>query len=214
MEIYRYPGLWDLPARCGVEILRHDTGGATVILTELPDNPGSSVTNLAATLATRLRAARLADLAPAQIRWIEHYPARGQREATFDELTLTWDPAARTYRAPAWRRLTPDEIRQLGYEPDEVASVVEALVRRCIPVAHEGGDLRIDGYAVSRSEVRALFHAARGDVDDFLRRFDTMREYFDILNSNDDATARSATKDEGPGVVMMVGTRFECCGGP
>lgn len=75
--------------------------------------------------------------------------------------------------------MTPAEIRQLGYEPDEVAAVVEALDRRCIPVAHEGGDLRIDGYAVSRSEVRALIHAARGDVDDFLRRFQKMREYFE-----------------------------------
>ena len=67
----------------------------------------------------------------------------------------------------------------MGYEPDEVAAVMDALVRRRIPVAHEGADLRIDGYAVSCSEVRALFHAARGDVDDFLRRFDTMRAYFE-----------------------------------
>lgn len=179
MEIYPYSGLGGFLGRCGLTILRHDTGGATVILTELPDNPGTSVTNLAATLATRLRAARLADLAPMQIRWIEHYPGRGQREATFDELTLIWDPAARAYRAPAWRRLTPDEIRQLGYEPDEVAAVVEALDRRCIPVAHEGGDLRIDGYAVSRSEVRALFRVARGDVDDFLQRVQKMRDCFE-----------------------------------
>lgn len=179
MEIYTYFGLEGVASRCGLEIRRHDAGGATVILTELPDNPGTAFRNLAATLATRLRAARLADLAPMQICWIEHCPGRGLREATFDELTLSWDPAAQAYRAPAWRRLTPDEIRQLGYEPDEVAAVVEALERRRIPVAHEGGDLRIDGCALSRSEVRALFRAARGDVDDFLQRVQKMQHCFE-----------------------------------
>lgn len=179
MDIYPYSGLRGLPTRCSVEILRHDIGGATVVLTELPDHPGNSVMNLAETLATRLRAARLADLAPTRIRWIEHSPASGQRPATFDELTLRWDPTRRAYRDPARRRLTPDEIRQLGYEPDEVALVAEALIRRRIPVAHEGGDLRIDGYVVSRSEVRALIRATRGDLDDFLRQFQQMCACFE-----------------------------------
>lgn len=30
MEIYPYSGLGGFPARCGLEILRHDTGGADV----------------------------------------------------------------------------------------------------------------------------------------------------------------------------------------
>lgn len=153
--------------------------GATVILTELPRNPGTSVTNAAAGLATSIRQRRLAEVPPEAIRWIEHTPARGVRAATFDEVSFDWDARARAYVHPRWRRLTPDEIRQLGFEPDAVDLVTGELVRRGIAVEHAGSDVRIDGYAVDRHELRALVEASSGHVDEFLRRFATMRQHFE-----------------------------------
>ena len=163
------------PARCSAEVVRHDTGGATVILT-LPPEPRP--VSVSAALATWLHAVPLADLRPAHIRWIEHVPAHGARAAAYAELSLAWDRAAQRYHGTGRRPLTPDEIRQLGYEPDEVELVAGELRRRGIPVEHEGSDVRIDGYAVSRNELRALVNAAHGNVDDFLRRFAKMRELF------------------------------------
>lgn len=176
MDIYAYSGLWGYPAHCGLEVVRHDIGGATVILTEHHDNP---IIPVAAALATQVRAERLADLAPTHIRWIEHVPARGVRAATYDELSLEWACSHQHYHHARRRSLTPDEIRQLGYEPDEVELVAGELVRRGIAVEHEGGDVRIDGYAVSRNELRALVCAAHGNIDDFLKRFERMRDLFE-----------------------------------
>lgn len=179
MELYGFTGDGGVASYCGIEIARHDVGGATVVLTERPDPPGTSVTNAIAALATRVRHDRLADLAPENVRWIEHDPARGSRASTFDEVTLDWDPRARRYHLVRWRRLTPDEIRQLGFEPDAVDLVTGELVRRGIAVEHEGADVRIDGYAVDRHELRALVSAARGDVEDFLQRVAKMRQLFE-----------------------------------
>lgn len=175
MDIYVFSARWGEPTRCGIEIVHHDAGGATVILTGPPAVPFPL---LSAGLATGLRADLLADLVPAQIRWIEHVPAHGARGAAYGELGLDWDRGLQRYHGARRRALTPDEIRQLGYEPDEVELVAGELRRRGIPVEHEGSDVRIDGYAVSRNELRALVNASHGNLDDFLRRFAKMRELF------------------------------------
>ena len=163
------------PAHCYAEVVRHDTGGATVILTVPPE---SSPFLVSAALATVLQAVPLADLQPSHIRWIEHVSAHGARAASYNELSLVWNRGQQSYHCAQRRPLTPDEIRQLGFEPDEVELVAGKLLRLGIPVVHEGADVRIDGYAVSRNELRALVNAAHGNVDDFLRRFAKMREVF------------------------------------
>lgn len=42
MQIYNYEGYHGRPAKCGISLF-----GNTVVCTQLPDNPGTSVTNLA-----------------------------------------------------------------------------------------------------------------------------------------------------------------------
>ena len=175
MHITAFSAQWGEPLRCSIEIVHHDTGGATVILT---GPPGVTLPLLSVGLATEIRADLLADLVPAQIRWIEHVPTHGARAAAYGELALDWDRSLKHYHGARRRVLTPDEIRQLGYEPDEVELVTGELRRLGIPVEHEGADVRIDGYAVSRNELRALVNAARGNLDDFLSRFAKMRELF------------------------------------
>ena len=162
-------------ARCRVEVVRHDTGGATVILTVPPESTPWPVSTM---LATGLQVVSLADLRPAHLRWIVHVPAHGARAPSYHELSLVWNRGPQQYHCAQRRALTPDEIRQLGFEPDEIELVSGELQRLGIPVEHEGADVRIDGHAVSRNELRALFNAAHGNVDEFLRRFAKMRDVF------------------------------------
>lgn len=106
---YRNPVL-HTPARCGLRLLQSDAG-ALVILTELPDNPGMSVTNASEEIAS-LVATRY-DLDPASTTWIEHYPPRPgiDRAETYDEITYTW--TGRTASAPHWRRIAGETVERL-----------------------------------------------------------------------------------------------------
>ena len=63
-----------------------------VVVTELPENKGKSVTNAYDVIATEVFYDRLSHIPPEDIRWIEHYTKEelGLKEATFDEVFLEW----------------------------------------------------------------------------------------------------------------------------
>ncbi len=96
-DVFRFKGMGVHDSRCGVQIIQRD-GAATVILTELPDNPGTSVTNAIEDIATLIYKERLADLAADAITWIEHYPQRGKIAETHDRVILQWEPST-----PHWQ---------------------------------------------------------------------------------------------------------------
>jgi hypothetical protein len=112
--IYSYqPPAAGIEAKCQVRIYQTDAG-ATVLLTELADNPGMSITNASEEIASSL-AARFA-LNPIITTWIEHYPSTAwrderRRDETFDEITYTWQ--GQTASAPQWRRLTIEEVERM-----------------------------------------------------------------------------------------------------
>jgi hypothetical protein len=90
---YQYPIGKSGESFCRLRI--YDTeAGAVVVLSELADNPGKSVTNAAAELATEI-AQRYA-LDPQTTTWLEHYGAFSYRDTgetgneTFDRITFTW----------------------------------------------------------------------------------------------------------------------------
>lgn len=85
-------------ARCRVRIY---TAGrdrqSTVVISELADNPGMSVTNASETIATSLRGHY--DLDPKTTTWIEHLPPaawreQGRKDEQFDQITYTWSNGA------------------------------------------------------------------------------------------------------------------------
>src|SRR6266567_3180108 len=71
---YPFLGFWDYPSTCRIRVFKEDDR-RVVIATELPDNPGTSITNAAEMIATELwrRVGRLCEYT-----WIEHYPERGE----------------------------------------------------------------------------------------------------------------------------------------
>ena len=53
--LYKFRGFHGCLSECDLDIVRSSSKTTLVICTELPDNPGTSVTNLAAELATNTR---------------------------------------------------------------------------------------------------------------------------------------------------------------
>jgi hypothetical protein len=93
-------------ARCQVQIYRQP-GRAVVVVTELPDNPGVSVTNAAEYIATCILHDHALD--PDTTIWVEHYHDRnrpGQHDPLFAEswdlVTFNWD-----YRTSPWQHRSP-----------------------------------------------------------------------------------------------------------
>jgi hypothetical protein len=104
-------------ARCLVRIW--DTGeSGVVMLTELPDNPGMSVTNACEDIATRI--VQDFGINPQRTRFIEHYPEEKTthhgiehvRKETFDEIFFTWDNRSRADE-PHWKPLAKEEVERL-----------------------------------------------------------------------------------------------------
>ena len=84
--------------------------GPVLVLSELPDNPGASVTNAAEIVACA--AVEQLGLSPARVTVVEHYPhaAGDWRHDTFDRVTYASMDAAAHYRAGGrgghtWRQL-------------------------------------------------------------------------------------------------------------
>lgn len=114
--LYEYEGYRGCYCKCDLEVIR---GGMTtlVICTELEDNPGTSVTNAAELIATRL-CQEDQTINPEGLIWVEHYPERsaGRWQKPFPE---TWDMVTFTYRdgrtlrRPAWHHSTAEEVQDI-----------------------------------------------------------------------------------------------------
>jgi hypothetical protein len=109
---FPFYGLGNARSRCGVcyEIDHYGKDlEAACVLTEVPDNPGTSVTNYAEQLATTLYGLMLhisAALPVEAVRFYEYYPASRDRESpTIDRLSFTTtNRIGRTvFLSPQWQ---------------------------------------------------------------------------------------------------------------
>jgi len=108
--IHNYLGLWESPSRCGLKIIEK-ADQTIVIATELYDNnPGTSVTDCNAQLATELCLEKNID--PKKLVFIEHTPDRGSKLAFYDEtffiVHFDWDGTK--FGNPQWEEKTKAEI--------------------------------------------------------------------------------------------------------
>ena len=109
---YQNPALQTDDGFCRLRIYGANVG-TVIVLSELAENLGVSVTNAAAALATEI--ARIYQLDPDTTFWIEHYGAfsykDGDCDETFDLVTFTW--RNRTASNVQWKRLTADELHAM-----------------------------------------------------------------------------------------------------
>lgn len=115
--VMAYRGYHGCPSKCGVQIYEPTQPGETyvAIYTELDDNPGTSVTNAAETIATGIW--KLLERPTRGIVFIERYRDRalvGGRpmfKEHFDR--VTFELIQGRFARPRWRRVSKEEIERL-----------------------------------------------------------------------------------------------------
>lgn len=115
MDVFEFEGLNRCQSVCGVEI-----HGRVVVVTQLAENQGTSVTNAWPVLADLImQHYDLFSPEEEDVRWIEHYPPRPghieSRQETWDEVHMVRDFNTHKMdpnRHP-WTRLTEEEIQNL-----------------------------------------------------------------------------------------------------
>lgn len=116
---HHYRGAMGCRSVCRIRVYQRERGMTVVIATELPDNPGTSITNWAEFLATELRRRFVAP--GAGLAWIEHDPERPglmgdpPLPEQFDRVRFRWDGAHD--RTPDWRPVSRAQVAALLGEP-------------------------------------------------------------------------------------------------
>jgi hypothetical protein len=110
---FAFKGLHGYPSECDVHIANN-----VVVVSELPDNPGTSVTNAWPLLADAIYNQMLANQERSSIVWIEHYPQRGRLAPTWELVHMNWNGQRfqmATDKHP-WQTLTEEKVRELQNE--------------------------------------------------------------------------------------------------
>jgi hypothetical protein len=126
--IFDFLGLHGQRARCQLMHIDIDHFSQVIIATELPDNPGASITNTAELLATQAcEHLNLTFMNAYTVTWIEHYPVRPGHSAgaiipaTYDLVVFKLQAGGLErpwkFLAPTWRRMTRVEWYELGLTP-------------------------------------------------------------------------------------------------
>lgn len=115
---FEYEGIGGEPSHCDLEVVMGNGGAALVICSEREDNPGTSVSNAAEFIATRLCRQR-PEIDPQRLVWIEHY-SEHLSLILLREFTETWwrvvfefDPRQRTFSRPDSTYITREEAEKL-----------------------------------------------------------------------------------------------------
>ncbi len=132
-QIYRYRSLAaQRQGYCRLRIYKQRNGSQTVLLTEVPNNPGQSITAASEVIASGL--VRRYHLDPALTTWIEHWPADASdklMEDAYASVKYTWEGGLASN--PRWRRLTPESAEMMAVtrlqEQVDAESVADANPR-------------------------------------------------------------------------------------
>jgi hypothetical protein len=125
-QIYRYRSLAaQRQGYCRLRIYNR-RGNHLVVLTEVANNPGQSITAASEVIATGL--VKRYRLNPATTRWIEHWPADTrdeQSEASYAAVKYDWQEGVAT--SPHWQALSLERAEAM-MEPRRQAGTSAALL--------------------------------------------------------------------------------------
>lgn len=105
--LFEFLGLGIHESICDVKIA---DDGHTVMVTELPDNPGTSITNAAENLANEI--CKRYGISHKDLVWIEHYPPCDKWDETFDLVKFEYSPSA-GFHSPRWIRISKERAYEL-----------------------------------------------------------------------------------------------------
>ena len=104
METLTFSGLHKFPSACGVDVYDN-----VVIVTELPENKGTSVTNFGENLANIICGYWGID--PQSLLYIEHYPKCGNLDENFS--LVTFEIRTGVFCNPKWESISKAEVEIL-----------------------------------------------------------------------------------------------------
>jgi len=114
---FDYPGHWDSPSKCGLKLVKRKDGKILAIITEIyRQNPGTPVTEVVASLATRILKAsgETAD----NFIFFEHTPDLHSKITfygeTFDRVEFVWN--GECFVDPVWTRHTREQVDRMMEE--------------------------------------------------------------------------------------------------
>ena len=110
-EIIDFRGQWDMPSKCGIK--RVSKGGQqVVVITELyQDNPGSSITSVAASLANQI--CERYSIKHQDLIYIECNPNMSSKLSFYDEefYRVSFELRDDQFVNPTWKLLTREESK-------------------------------------------------------------------------------------------------------
>ena len=112
-EVYDFLGQWDVPSCCGLKIVKNDTH-TVVIATELyAENPGTSVTNFCAALATVI--CNDYNIVHEKMIFIVHTPDTKSKLSFMNEnffcVDFLWD--GNKFTDPKWAQIAKAKVDEL-----------------------------------------------------------------------------------------------------
>ena len=117
MLILSYKAYHKYDSSCGLDIRINRNNTVTVILTELPDNPGITVTYLIEHIATLIYKEYLRHVPVENIVWLTYDPAirhedRRIAEESYKQALLLWN--GETFGSPRWIPLPSEDLELYG----------------------------------------------------------------------------------------------------
>jgi len=100
MNIHKFKGFWNCESKCRVDYFEGKNaweGKRVIVVTELDDNTGTSVTNAAEILAKDLKYNPKTDI------FVEHYTKESGGYSTYDIVTFEGGAAA-------WKHISPNDF--------------------------------------------------------------------------------------------------------
>ena len=105
-----FKGLGNSEGVCHLKIFSQPNKIFIVVLTELTENTGASITNSYEKIVTQVYHKFLAEVPFNKITWIEHYDKNSYEKSdnkheTFDEVNLSYHEGAKKFSSPHWNHI-------------------------------------------------------------------------------------------------------------
>lgn len=109
---FDFIGDWGVESRCGL-MVAEGKEKTIVIVTELPDNPGTQITSVSPDLARQICEAH--NIQPEKLVYIEHSPDMGSRLSFYDEsfFKIDFELTDGIFSSPKWNKITQQQVEEL-----------------------------------------------------------------------------------------------------
>ena len=93
-------------SKCKIDLIRFNSGKGIIIMSEMEENEGTSITNASEQIATEI--VKKYFLPVEDFKFIETYPYHWKEQGIeFDEVKYNWN--GKDFEHPHWRRIKKDE---------------------------------------------------------------------------------------------------------